>query len=127
METNDGVLIKEHPVGGQNVFSIRNPIGKWPQPHGENQYSNLTDTMACVSYSAVHCIESQELFLTGQVTEYSERFLAKMSGTTHQGNYQQTVLQAIQQYGMVEDKDWPSEIPNFTWDEYYKEIPPEII
>lgn len=83
--------------------------------------------MACVSYSAIHCIESQELFLTGEVVEYSERFLAKMSGTTHEGNYQSKVLATIQKYGLVEDKDWPSEIPNFTWDEYYKDIPSSVI
>jgi hypothetical protein len=127
-QINDGVLLpKEQPIAGSNTFAVRNPLGSWPPPHGENQFSNLTDTMACVSYSATHCVESQELFLTGTVTEYSERFLAKMSGTTHQGNYQETVLATIQKYGMVEDKDWPSEIDNFTWDEYYKEIPAGVI
>src|SRR5258708_36742261 len=126
MEINDGVLIQPHPISGQNSFAVRNKTASWPAPVGEHQYSPAIDTMACVSYSATHCIESQILFLKGEVANLSERFLAKMSGTTHQGNYQQKVVEAILKYGMVTDKDWPQP-QQFTWDEYYADIPQSVI
>jgi hypothetical protein len=126
MNINDGVLIEDRPAAGQNTFVVRNPSGSWPAPGGEHQFSPATDTMACVSYSATHCLESQILFLTGKVVNLSERFLATMSGTTHQGNYQQKVAETIMKYGMVYDQDWP-EPTQFTWDEYYSPIPQSVI
>lgn len=127
-EMNDGLLISEQPVGAENTYTVRNESGNWPTPPAEIQYSTnrVTDSMGCVSYSATHCIESQEIALTGSTVGYSERFLAKMSGTTREGNYVQTVFDTIQKYGMVPDSLWP-EPANFTWDEYYSAIPQSVI
>ncbi len=102
-------------------------------PPGESQLSDIaptnqrTDTLACVSYSAVHCIESQIRFLTGQAVEYSERALAKLSDTTHNGNSAENVINAIKKYGLILDKDWPEPTGYYTWEDYYVPIPLEII
>lgn len=126
---NDGVLIRTEaggsPLPWAESFINRNPSGVWPTPGPEVQKS-LVDTMACVSYSAVHCIESQIKFLTGQDVNFSERFLAKMSGTTQNGNYLQTVLETIQQYGLVPDSLWP-EPDVFDWNTFYMAIPQAVI
>jgi len=82
--------------------------------------------MGCVSFSAVHCIESQELKKYGFTHEYSERALAKLSNTTHTGNSVIKVANAIKEYGLILEKDWPT-TGNWTWDEFYAPIPPEVM
>lgn len=103
----------------------------WPQPHGEEQIShgNLhqlpVDSDGCVSYGTTHLIESQGIFLSDN-TQYSERFLAKISGTTNQGNWVKNVFDAVAKFGMVPDSLWP-EPAVFTWQEYYADIPQNVI
>lgn len=106
---------------------INNPSGAWGSPHGEDQFSHGSplDTAACVSYSTVHCIESFLLHF-GIDMRFSERFLAKMSGTDPTGNSITNVYNALKKYGLVLDQDWP-EPETFTWAEYYAAIPPEIV
>lgn len=106
----------------------------WPEPPGELQHSHVADSFGCVSFSAVHCIESQEIDQTGQTPGYSERALAKLSGTTYtgptnrRGNNTQNVYNAILKFGLLLDQDWPTELgDNWTLDEFYAPIPPEIL
>lgn len=117
MEKNLGILIEE--VGA-------NPIDWTPyQPLGENQYSNNADYMACVSYSFCHCLETMIKYHTGQTVDLSERFLAKVSGTTQQGNTWNNVYQAALKYGVPLQADW--DVPlNATWEEFYADIPQEV-
>ena len=103
-------------------------------PPSELQHSNIADSFGCVSFSAIHCIESQELEQTGQTPGYSERALAKLSGTYEnikkgiKGNDVQTVFNTIQKYGLILDSDWPTEIgDNWTLDVFYTDIPPEVL
>ena len=97
-------------------------------PPAEEQHSDVSDFLACVSYSAIHCIESQEIKMYGKTNEYSERALAKLSGTTYQGNNAINVFNAILKYGLILEKDWDSDPPpTMTWDEYYADIPQEIL
>ena len=107
---------------------MTNPTGIWPAPHAEDQFSHVVpkDTDACVSYSTVHVIESFIKQTLGIDVDFSERFLAKMSGTTLAGNSIENVYNALKTYGLVLDSDWP-EPEQFTWQEYYAEIPAEII
>ena len=107
----------------------------WPLPPGEPQHSNVADSFGCVSFSAIHCIESQEIAQTGQTPGYSERALAKLSGTVYtgpvskRGNSATNVYNTILKYGLILDSDWPTEIDNDQWtlDEFYADIPPEIL
>lgn len=124
--------------------------GDWKSflPTDEQQLSVYFDTMACVTFSALNSIESQinlmvsqgmisstildELRLMGFFDENgkfnaSDRFTAKMSGTTRQGNYLTAVWDSIRNHGIVPEKDWayPREqrTPVFDWNDYYAEIP----
>lgn len=94
-------------------------------PNGEVQVSK-NDTDACVSYATTHAIEAQIYQQTGIKLDLSERFLAKMSGTTPFGNYVAKVFETIMLYGMVTDNDWNEPVV-FDWQEYYADIPPDII
>ena len=107
----------------------------WPLPPGEEQHSSIADSFGCVSFSAIHCIESQEIAQTGQTPGYSERALAKLSGTVYtgdpkkRGNDAETVYNTILKYGLILDSDWPTDFDNDQWtlDEFYADIPPEIL
>jgi hypothetical protein len=57
---------------------------------------------------------------------YSDRFLAKMSGTTREGNSIQRVWDAIRKYGMVPESLWPDSLDVFDWDQFYSEIPQSV-
>jgi len=128
---NLGVIIEEKPkdwVAGSIHYEVLNPSGDWTSylPSAENQTTHYTDTMACVTFSCLNVIETQIKFFTGQEVNFSDRFIAKLSGTTHQGNSIQRVLDAINKYGLVKEEEWPTGI-DFNWDEYYAEIPQSVL
>lgn len=128
---NKGVLLGRKAtdyIAGTLPYSEILPNGDWTGycPPGEWQRPNLVDTMACVTFSALNCIETQEKQQTGLQVNYSDRWIAKMSGTTPQGNYLYKVVDAIRQYGLVLEEDYPAPA-NFTWDEYYADINPDLM
>ncbi|HEX9503633.1 MAG TPA: hypothetical protein VF974_04915 [Patescibacteria group bacterium] len=126
MNQNLGVIIEQPQPSGVGKFLFRNPMRDWLpfEPNAEWQLLNHVDVMACVSYSLCHIIETQIFFLTGKKVDLSERFLAKMSKTTRQGNYLSVVADTALE-GLVMQDEWPVD-PNATWDEFYSEIPQAI-
>lgn len=154
LEKNTGVLIAPRPgdwqAGGPTgiVYEKRLREGDWTLylPSDERQHFRLFDTMACVSFSALNSVETQMnwLLASGMVPEHvvqkirelgflddfgkfncSDRFTAKMSGTTQNGNYLQNVWDSIRKDGLLPERDWPSD-ENFTWEGYYAEIPQDL-
>jgi hypothetical protein len=124
---NMGVIIGQRStdyIAGTLPYENRNPSGDWTPylPTTEKQYFDGGDSMACVSFSANNSVEIQTKFLSGNETNYSDRFLAKMSGTTQQGNYLYIVADTIRKCGLVAEEDWPA-LPVFTWGTYYSDIP----
>ena len=129
------------------------PSGDWTDflPSPEYQSGFYFDTMACVTFSALNCIETQVDFLVKNnklsqdqiqklrnwgyldengVCNFSDRFTAKMSGTTHQGNTLTNVWDSIRKDGLVPESMWAyprlQQTPVFNWDDYYVEIPQNI-
>lgn len=130
-QQNTGVIIEQKPkdfVAGTLPYEVLNPSGDWTPylPSPENQSTHLVDTMACVTFSCLNVIETQYKFLTGKDINFSDRFIAKLSGTTHQGNSVQNVLDTINEYGLVLEEDWPTDL-DFNWDQYYAPIPQEVL
>jgi len=120
--------------------------------NGVPQLGVYFDTMACVSFSAVRIQEAifnykiahdmisaanlKWLNDNGYIDEngqvnFSERYIAKLSGTTHSGNSGWAVAEAIKKYGLVPNFKWPfpdkQRTPVFDWDDYYSEIPAELL
>lgn len=99
-------------------------------PDVEYQKAVLFDTMGCVSFSALNCIETTLKAQYGLERNFSDRFTAKMSGTTKNGNYFAYVADSIRTQGAVPEDIWPfprkQVSPAFTWDDYYTDIPDEI-
>jgi hypothetical protein len=123
---NTGVLRRRQDTDyliGALAFDVRNESGDWEMyaPTGERQ-KGKEDSMSCVTFSDLNSIEMQEKFLTGKQVNYSDRWIAKMSETTKQGNYLWKVADTIRKYGLVLEEDYPTP-ENYTWAQYHAEIP----
>lgn len=96
-------------------------------PEYDNQHSTAgsADAFDCVSEAITHAIEMM-MAKRGIKMRYSPRALAKLSNTTPQGNSVAAVVGAVQKYGMIPYQAWP-DLEEFTWDEYYAEIPQGVI
>ena len=126
-------------------------------PDEETQYKNLIDVFACVSFSALNSLESvfnyllsEGLFsvaqvkflkdnnyidkLTGKVN-FSDRFTAKMSGTTKNGNSLGAVGDSIRKnHGLIPESlfPWPKDMDKMKnaderWNLYYQSPSAEAI
>lgn len=93
-------------------------------PLFETQLGGNYDTMACVTFSALNCLEIMRNFYGLSGLNFSDRFTAKMSGTTVNGNYLWKVAESIKRDGLIGEPLWPNEAA--TRSEYYKEIPQNL-
>jgi hypothetical protein len=128
-DKNTGLLLGRREtdfLGGTLPYEVRNQSGDWRKylPIGEKQ-KDPAETMSCVTHSALSDIEIQHIFLTGKEVNFSDRFTAKMSGTTENGNYLWKVADSLRLDGVVYQSDYLPP-PNYTWATYYAEIPQEI-
>ncbi len=91
-------------------------------PSFDSQFSSatLTDVDSCVAESLTHIVD----MLTGK--RYSPRALAKLSGTTKNGNTVPNVLATANKVGFIPYSFWPTP-DSFTWDEYYAPIPANVL
>lgn len=93
----------------------------------KDDHSYIVENVAvhnCVTWSALNCIETILKCKYGETWNFSDRFTAKMSGTTKNGNTCSAVADSIRNDGLVEQSDYPSKANS--WDEFYKEIPDDI-
>jgi len=123
----------------------------WTDKNGVSYYK---DTVSCVSFSANNNLETflnfmiknekfpndaiQWLRSNGYFDEngnvnFSDRFTAKMSNTSKQGNSLESIWQSIHNNGLVSEKDWSMPIdamkadPANYWETYMSEIPANVI
>lgn len=140
-------------VRGDVVTEVINEYGDWQpySPTEEAQNSVYFDSFACVSFWANNTVEHQLNFFiaTKQLSQakiewledngyiengkvnLSDRFLAKVSGTTRTGATVQSVCDAFRHFGAVPEKDWDyprlQRTPVFDWDDYYAPIPQHLL
>jgi hypothetical protein len=130
-KVNTGVIegsgTKDLYVAGKIPYEVRLKSGDWRPylPSGEKQHSQYADFMACVSFSNTSDLEIQSI-LTGVEPNWSDRALAKMSGTTHQGNRLDTVADTARLQGLIKEEDYPT-VGQLTWDQYYAPIPQNVL
>lgn len=129
MIQNFGVLPEKFAkdwIAGSIPHRIVLEDGDWDEylPGPEFQKYNFVDTMACVTFSLLNCLETQEFQQTGTHTNYSDRWTAWMSGTTPNGNSLSRVADTVRKYGLVKEESWPSPT-TFSWNEYYAAPSPQ--
>lgn len=125
------------------TYDIVQPDGDFAQffPQGERQKFRLLETMACTSYTANDSVETQinrliklNLIETEPIKDWldsngdfnaSDRFTAKMSGTTTMGNSLNRPAESWRINGCCPEAMWPGS-DNFYWNDYYCEITQNI-
>ena len=150
----DGLRATDYMFGGFTPIKkdiINEDCDWWDEySEGEVQIGIYFDCMGCVSFSALNALEAKFnwliehnrigtenlLWLTSKgyinnfKINFSDRFTAKMSGTTHSGNSAQRVWDSIRKDGVVPEVMWsfPSaqRTPVFDWDDFYCDIPDEV-
>lgn len=129
-------LIKEELKETDYIFGasplnkkILQPNGDWSEylPAPERQSGRNIETMACVSFSLLNVIETLFKRKYGLDKNFSDRFLAKMSGTGRNGNLQSTVIDTARKSGLVNEEDYPSDFDTFNFSKYYEPIPEDVV
>jgi len=138
---NTGLIIQEplesDYLGGQLPYEIVVEDGDWSQwlPTGEKQKFARVETMSCVSQATSNSIDCQitrmiklGLIETEPLIHWldangnfnsSDRFIAKMSGTTVNGNSLNNPSEAVRKFGVPPESIWGAS-EDFTWNDYYR-------
>lgn len=133
---NDGLIIekqrKTDNIFGADIATkkVINPSGDWTafMPTPERQSGRNLETMGCVSFSLLNCIEMMFKAKYGIDVNYSDRYLVKMSNTSPSGNSMSNVIDTARKIaGLVNQDLWPNNIENSDWKEFNKSIPREVI
>lgn len=97
--------------------------GQWDAylPTDEFQWKNGTETSACVSFGTLNAVEIL-LKKLNESRNYSDRFLAKISETTVQGNDPQKVSECLRKIGTPLQDKWDFE-DGMTLETFYETIP----
>ena len=113
-------------LGSKKLGSeVINPSGDWRGflPILEHQNKGF-ETSACISFGTLSALEMIHKLLYSLEPNYSDRFLAKMSGTDPAvGNNPKTVSDTLRHNGMVSEATYPM---TSTLSEYYQEIPQSV-
>lgn len=102
--------------------------GQWDPflPVTELQHYNGFDTSACVTFATLTCVEILHKRIYGFERNFSDRFLAKVSGTTAYGNTPQQVGESLRKKGVVNEEDWSFNSSIDTFVKFYSEIPDRL-
>lgn len=136
--TNSGLLVPKNyrPTDyqlGAATETLRKVVnqadGQWINflPPDERQSNRFLETMACVTYGSLNIYEILFRVLYGINRNASDRFTAKVSGTSRVGNSLTNVQDAIRNQGLVDEAVYPWTVDVETWEQYYKDISLEIL
>jgi len=97
-------------------------------PTYEVQNNNEIDKMNCTTMATDNVIETDIKEQENIEINISDRFVAKAAGNTKSGNYVNYPIETIMKVGFVMEDVYPEEyqIKPPTWDEYYKELTPDL-
>lgn len=96
-------------------------------PVEEAQNLNGIEPYACVAFTILNCIEMLIKRKYGEERNYSDRFLAAISGTKEGGNSPQTVAEFLRKAGVVKEEEWPFSLDINTFDKFYAPLPPKLL
>lgn len=120
----DYVLGSYGAIGGE----VLQPDGQWDAflPPDEFQNLNGIEPFACASFGTLNGLEVLFKRVFNLPKNYSDRFLAKASGTTAAGNSPQAVAEAIRKLGLVTQETWPFDATITSFDKFYAEVPRNV-
>lgn len=102
--------------------------GDWTNHLPEKEFQNLNaiEPYACVAFTVLNCSEILIKRKYGEDTNYSDRFLAAISGTKEGGNSPQRVCEFLRKVGVVPQEVWPFNKSIDTFGKFYEDIPPKL-
>ncbi len=135
---NFGLLNEKYPKNTHYLYGGTTPVagevlqwdGKWDKyvPEEELQHGRFFDTMGCVTFSALNCIEMIMNNKYNKYNNFSDRYIVTLSDTNpKKGNYLYKVGDAIGKYGLILEEDYPFDRQNMKQAEYYKDPVKEMI
>lgn len=114
---------------GQLTGYILRPSGQWAIPQDDEVQARNFETNSCTSFGTIHAVVSifKELFKMD--VDYSERELAKGSGTdpSKGGNDPHKVAEWARGNGFVDETEWSFDDTIKSVDEYYATLPSETL
>lgn len=117
------VAEKDYILGGYGSLGgiILQQDGQWITwlPKGEDQYNFNFEPLACASFGTLNAVETLLRRIYGETSNFSDRFLAKNSNTTPQGNSPQTVAESLRLEGVCYEMEWPITADLTTWEKFY--------
>lgn len=123
----DVILDSDYRFGGATKLptNILRSNGDWKKflPEIEYQRKNDVETSACVTFATHNALETLFAAQYGMKVNFSERYTAKLSGTTKDGNSPQKVIEYIRKYiGTIPDTMLPFDDSIKSWDKFYSGI-----
>src|SRR3990167_2586400 len=115
--------------GGQIIADILQPAGQWDEflPPEELQNLNGIEIFACVSFGTLNALEILLRRVLGQVDNFSDRYLAFISGTKGKtGTSPHVVAEILRKAADVRQLDWDFTPDINTYDKFY-ETPPSYL
>ena len=120
---------EDHIFGASGTpFEAIQPNGDWSEflPAKEYQNLNNVEPYACVTFTILNCVEILIKKQYGIDSNFSDRFLAAISGTKEGGNSPQVVCQFLRDIGVVPQDVWPFDSSIDSFEKFYAPIPPAI-
>lgn len=123
--TPDQYVFGSEQLGGE----VLQEDGQWDDylPEKEIQRKNRVETMSCVSFGTLNCLETLFKRVYGTDNNYSDRFLAVVSETTKRGNSPHKVGEALRRFGSVKEEVLPFSDDIKSWDDYHSGITDGIL
>ena len=115
--------------GGMVPFKVLQLDKDWTPylPIKEFQNLNGVEPYACVSFTILTCIEILIKRKYGLDRNYSDRFLAYVSGTKDkQGNDPHEVCEFLRKIGVPPEHFWPFDSAVDTFEKYYEQPAPKL-
>ena len=125
----DEIKPEDWKFGSNLPVEVLQEDGDWTSflPMKEFQNLNNVEPYACVTFTVLNCIEILIRQQYGEERNYSDRFLASISGTNEDGNSPQRVCQTLKNSGVVLQDVWPFNQNIDTFEKFYEKIPQDII
>lgn len=107
---------------------ILQPSGDWREylPLEEKQMKFGVESQGCVSYTLLSICEMLIHKKYNLKVNFADRFLAKVSETTRNGNSPQRVAETLRKVGVPKEEAWPFTENINSWDKFYAPIPPKL-
>jgi len=121
----------DYVLGGVSMLPKEElqPDGDWTPflPKKEVQNLNGIEPYACVAFTILNCVEILIKRKYGLDRNYSDRFLAAISGTKEGGNSPQRVAEFLRKAGVVKQEDWAFDESIDTFEKFYEPLPPKLL